>query len=82
MERLVPAVHCRPYAAHERRARSSGAWITEQKVFETSLAPALDRMPAPRNRTADVYEAFRRYFSFGERNQGATASSSRLASTP
>ncbi len=83
MERLQPGVHCRPYVAHARHARRSGAWLSEEKVFETTLAPALDLTPALRCRPIGVRAAFRRYFGVvSEPSQAATASSRRLASTP
>lgn len=83
MERLEPAVHCRPYAAHARHARRSGAWISEEKVFEASLAPALDLTPPVRRRSKDLGAIFRRAFHFAPAPvQAATASSRRWASTP
>lgn len=42
MERVRPDVHCRPYAGHVRRAKRTGAWISDEKLFEASLIPALD----------------------------------------
>lgn len=45
MERMQPAVHCRPYAGHTRRARRTGAWIPEEKVFELALYPGHDFAP-------------------------------------
>jgi hypothetical protein len=82
MERLEPAVHCRPYAAHARHARRSGAWISEEKIFEASLAPALDLMPPMRRRPIDLGAVLRRYFRAAAPTHAATASSRRLASTP
>lgn len=42
MDNIDREVHCRPYAGHARRARRTGAWIPEEKVFELSLYPAHD----------------------------------------
>ena len=102
MERLEPGVHCRPYAAHARRARRTGAWIPEEKVFEASLVPTLDLTPA--RASLDFGRMWRKLFAappsapigkpttittikeetyvLDGRSQGASASSSRLASTP
>jgi hypothetical protein len=102
MERLEPDVHCRPYAGHARRARRTGAWIPEEKVFEAALVPTLD-LTAPR-RAPDLRHMLRKIFAapppapIGKpttittikeesyvlegRSQGASPSSSRLASTP
>lgn len=83
MERLQPDVHCRPYVGHARHARRTGAWLSEEKVFETTLAPALDLTSAVRRKPVDLRAAFRRYFGAApEPPQAATASSRRLASTP
>ena len=46
MERVRPDVHCRPYAGHVRRAKRTGAWISDEKLFEASLVPALYFTPA------------------------------------
>jgi len=93
MEALQPAVHCRPYAGHARRARRTGAWIPEEKVFETSLIPAIDLRPVRRRLPIDVAGALRKLFVWPERANAeerlygtdvhaATAASSRWASTP
>jgi hypothetical protein len=42
MDGLEPKVHCRPLAAHARRAKRTGSWIAQDKIFELSLVPALD----------------------------------------
>lgn len=42
MERLQPEIHCRPFAAHARRAKRTGMWVSEDAVFELAHAPALD----------------------------------------
>lgn len=84
MERLQPAVHCRPYAAHARRARRTGAWIPEEKVFEAALAPTLDLTPA--HAPIDLGRMLRKLFAapaaYETVAQPASPSSSRLASTP
>lgn len=102
MERLEPTVHCRPYAAHARRARRTGAWIPEEKVFEAALVPTLDRTPprvsldlrrmlrkvftapspSPAHKPTTITTIKEELYALEARNQPASSSSSRLASTP
>ena len=62
MENLRPEVHCRPYTAHARRAKRSGAWVSDDSLFELPLAPTLDFTPAQRGVQANVARLLRRYF--------------------
>jgi len=92
MEGVRPAVHCRPYAGHARRAWRTGAWIPEEKVFEASLTPALDLTSSCRRSPIDFGSVLRKLFPRSDRPNAerryvadvhaATAASSRWASTP
>jgi hypothetical protein len=66
MERLEPRVHCRPYTAHARRAKRTGAWIPEEKIFEAALAAPLDLTRECHRRPLGVAQWLRKYFHVPE----------------
>ena len=67
LDRMQQSVHCRPYAGHARRARRTGAWIPEEKVFELALYPGHQFAPQPaREKKASApHNPASRWFNFG-----------------
>jgi hypothetical protein len=62
MDDIRRDVHCRPYAGHARRARRTGAWVPEEKVFELSLYPGHDFTHLTSREPAGVAHILRTWF--------------------
>jgi hypothetical protein len=62
MDLLRPEVHCRPYVGHLRRAKRTGAWISDDKLFEAAHAPALDFTGGEQRALAGLGRRLRKYF--------------------